>query len=508
LLGGCEQGLAVGKKPAPSHKAKRAYHMSNAIYQLLGDLDDVSDTTERPYKIFYTNNMGNRTFLLKMPIYDFYRMSDIANEQNIKIEKGEISQRPIDVDHANKLANYILKGLIHAAISRLNKSESNIPPAWEASLQSIGRQPYIALQPLVCNLRNCKRDGTDLKGRELRVLSNTGSEEIASHEVLLSQKHVLWVIDGQHRRKAIQFVFEFLDHVLAYNSYPNKKAIYPSTNSPVTTEEGDLWRACNEMARAHCTLAAEVHLGLNALEERQLFHDLNNLSKRVDAGLALEFDRGNPINIFIQDKLLNGILAWKVSKKDKINWQEDDGSITRKDLTSINTRLLLNRTNPRGTSPAVVEPRLPKAIDFWNAVKNIPDLGLEGAKIKTVAAQPVVLKALAKLAFDFAFGKAGKKDPNYFNKLLEGIPKVDFSHANPMWRYYQLDQAERETHNLTGLTKYLPKETTTESDYNRDIGAFDPNTGVMRFGVKHNDIYPILGDMIRWSLDLSSRQKP
>ena len=29
--------------------------------------------------------------------------------------------------------------------------------------------------------------------------------------------------------------------------------------------------------------------------------------------------------------------------------------------------------------------------------------------------------------------------------------------------------------------------------------------GVMRFGAKHNDIYPILGDMIRWKLDLPSR---
>jgi hypothetical protein len=28
---------------------------------------------------------------------------------------------------------------------------------------------------------------------------------------------------------------------------------------------------------------------------------------------------------------------------------------------------------------------------------------------------------------------------------------------------------------------------------------------VFRFGAKHNDIYPILGDMIRWQLKLPSR---
>jgi hypothetical protein len=27
----------------------------------------------------------------------------------------------------------------------------------------------------------------------------------------------------------------------------------------------------------------------------------------------------------------------------------------------------------------------------------------------------------------------------------------------------------------------------------------------MRFGAKHNDIYPIIGDMIRWKLDFPSR---
>ena len=38
---------------------------------------------------------------------------------------------------------------------------------------------------------------------------------------------------------------------------------------------------------------------------------------------------------------------------------------------------------------------------------------------------------------------------------------------------------------------------------NRDIGSFQ--AGFMRFGAKHNDIYPIIGDMIRWKLGLSSR---
>jgi len=46
--------------------------------------------------------------------------------------------------------------------------------------------------------------------------------------------------------------------------------------------------------------------------------------------------------------------------------------------------------------------------------------------MKTVAAQPVVLKALAKLTFDFAFGK--NPDATSLEALIDGIQsgEVDF----------------------------------------------------------------------------------
>ncbi|HCM82983.1 MAG TPA: hypothetical protein DIS76_00270, partial [Rhodospirillaceae bacterium] len=386
-------------------------------YKPLGEVDDGAGLAERPYRVFYNNNMGNRTFLVHLPIYDFYRMSDIANEQNVNLsDDDEIAQRPLDINHANKLANYILKGLIHAVMVRWKKKNKDCPEVYHQVIKLIGEQPYMALQPLVCNLRNCMRDGSNLKARPLQISTASESLEIAAYEVLLSQNHLFWVIDGQHRRKAIQFVFEFLDHILTTHIYPNKKAIYPVAGERVTADEMVLWSECNEVARSYCFIAAEVHLGLNAEEERQLFHDLNNLSKKVETSLALEFDRGNPINTFIQDQLISHVLKWPIAKKDIINWQDDDGSITRKDLTSINTRLLLNKTNPRGAIPAVIEPRIPNAIKFWKAVQKIPYLGEPGAKNKTVAAQPVVLKALAKLAYDFSYGK-GKDNKKYFDKL-------------------------------------------------------------------------------------------
>ena len=61
---------------------------------------------------------------------------------------------------------------------------------------------------------------------------------------------------------------------------------------------------------------------------------------------------------------------------------------------------------------------------------------------------------------------------------------------------------EQRNQYFPGLIEYLPDATSG----NRDIGSIDSN-GYMRFGNKHNDIYPIIADMIRWKLNLPNRHK-
>jgi len=73
-----------------------------------------------------------------------------------------------------------------------------------------------------------------------------------------------------------------------------------------------------------------------------------------------------------------------------------------------------------------------------------------------------------------------------------------------MWRYFQLTEVVREKE-FPGLSGYLPRERGTA-----DLGVFNPNrgeSGIMVFGSRHNDIYPLLADMIRWRLELPNRQK-
>jgi DNA-sulfur modification-associated len=141
---------------------------------------------------------------------------------------------------------------------------------------------------------------------------------------------------------------------------------------------------------------------------------------------------------------------------------------------------------------------------LWSRIVEIPNFGSHRAKEKTVAAQPVVLKALSKIAFDLSFSNRRPADgAELYEKFLDGIEQIDFAHSNPMWRYYGMNAEEREAKGLSSMSGYLPDEA---AGANRDIGSYQ--SGFMRFGAKHNDIYPILADMIRWKLGLPNRREP
>jgi hypothetical protein len=235
-------------------------------------------------------------------------------------------------------------------------------------------------------------------------------------------------------------------------------------------------------------------------EERQMFHDLNSLGKKVETSLALQFDSANPINQFIKEVLFDDVLGWEPLEKDIADWQDDMGALTRKDVVAVNAQLFLNKSNISGATPEEVDSRKDVALRFWSAIREIRGFGQPGAKLATVAAQPVVLKALARLVYNFAFSKR-RRDPRNLETLLTRIPEIDFSHRNPMWRYYELVVDDR-VRELPGLESYLPSD---DEGFNRDIGNFDAVMGVMRFGAKHNDIFPIISDMICWKLGFPSR---
>lgn len=460
----------------------------------LDSLLDLGDSSEKPMKVFIGHNLGHRTFMLHLPMHEFFEMSEVANDPGR--DGAQIAQRKLDPVHANKLATYILKGLVSAVIKRREIERKDIPQSYLDTQEILGKQPYLSLQPIVVNIRECDPSGQNIRG--IRMV--TGESETAAFKIYLSQRHVFWVVDGQHRRKAMDLVFEFLNSVRTKRVYAKKGSLYPSSSPEVTAEEFSLWEECFSVARSFCTVAVEVHLGLSIEQERQLFHDLNRLGKKVDTSLALHFDSSNAVNLFIKERLIEQ-MGVKVEESDQKDWHADSGALSRKEITVINAVLFLNKSNIAGATPVMVTPKQEIAYQFWEAVTQIPGFGEECAKEKTVAAQPVVLKALAKLVYDLAFSNRRPDNAEeQLTTLLNNMTEIDFSHDNPMWNYYNLTLEEREAKHLSELAKWLPTENT---GVNRDIGSIQG--GFMRFGAKHNDIFPLIADMIRWKLGLPSR---
>ncbi|RTR31648.1 DNA sulfur modification protein DndB [Shewanella atlantica] len=463
----------------------------------LGDILGAGSGNELPIMTQIAHNMGNRTFLFSLPMKSFYERSMVANERG---KNGDVvAQRPLNVPHASKLAKYMLKGLVHAASFRreLEKKPESEDLASLAKL--LGKQPYVSMQPLVCNLRDIDPGLSNLRGE--RVLAQTTGDTVG-FKVWLSQNHLLYVVDGQHRRKAMELLFDFLNQSITNQSLGIKNNLLMPIKGQLDAGMVSALQEIQQVANTFATVQLECHLGLDIDQERQLFHDLNNLGKKVEASLALQFDNSNPVNVFIKEELIDDdtTLSWDIIEKDVTDWHDDQGAISRKDLVSINARLFLNKTSIGGAMPAQVDPRKELVSSFWKQVSQIPFIGVPGAKMNTVAAQPVVLKAIAKLIYDFAFGK--KSNSQDLDTLLNNLTKIDFSHSNPMWRYYQLTSDEVEALELSGLKDYLP---TDDEGKNRDIGQFDNLANTMRFGAKHNDIFPIIGDMIRWNLSLPNR---
>lgn len=452
----------------------------------------------RPIKTFVGYNSGNRTFSLIMSLFELHEFTAVANDPGTSV----VAQRKLDMQHATEIAKYVLKALLTSVERKLTNQGAEVPEVLRQILHVMGRQPYVSIPPLVASFRNCQPNGTNLKVEPL-VSPTDGT---ACFKIYINHGDVFWIVDGQHRRKGIQMVYDFLDYVNTYRKYPTRGALYQSIEKKdsLTADEITVWTECLEMSKK-CTVTLEVHLGLNTDQERQLFHDLNNLARKVEKSLALQFDNSNPVNRFIKEQLVDDLFyneGFEIFEQDKINWTDERSGLTRKDLVSINAHLILNKTTINNATPLMLDGKENVARDFWEKVLTIPGINSKSPRQNTIASQPVVLKAIAKLIFDFFFGK-NKEWTTRENqeKLLLLFNQIDFRHTNPLWRYYSLTEEEKINFNLQSLKEYLPEDT----DGNRDLGNYAGEE--FRFGAKHNDIFPIIGDMIRWQLKLPKRKK-
>ena len=244
-------------------------------------------------------------------------------------------------------------------------------------------------------------------------------------------------------------------------------------------------------------------MGLNADQEQQLFVDLNARSKAVGQSFVNSFDHADPINKFINEDLIDsGVVNFTLSDDDQSDWHKDMGQLKRKDIKQICALLFLGKTSSNTATPVIVNERRAFGIKFWKTLCSVPGFGSDGARAKTVLQQPVVMKALAKLAHDLGYGTAKLRDEGALKKLYASISDgtINFGHNEPLWQALLVSSKEREE-KFPGISKYVHVPVGT----NLDAGTWDEDNKWVRFGSRHNDIFPRLGDVIRHKLDLGPR---
>jgi hypothetical protein len=463
----------------------------------LGDLKRTGSRTTINAPVLAGFNLNNRTLSATMRMETFREISEVANELRI-VETGgdssQVAQRPLDMKHAKSLALYMLRGMVAGVKRDWNEQGRHIPDELEDILQELGEGPYQGLQPFTGNIRQCEPEGADLDIEERQG-------QLILH---LRLGQMIFVIDGQHRRMAYELLTNWLRDTLQSGKYSKRGLYVPEREDlGLDGEELAIWSTVIELARSHFTVDVTIHLGLRPDQERQLFHDLNNLGKKPDAALAQAFDQANPISIYIRQhieemNLLGDIrIADTGSKKGGKGPETQTPTIYRDDLATANAMLFAGATNQASVTTQAVRPHYEFADKFWRMIASQPNIGAPDWDTLTLLAEPVMIKALAALAYSFHGSR--EKNHDLRDQLLADLVagKIDFSPVDPLWALYFKTDAERAEEDPT-LADYLTPDAARKSYAVLREGHYD-------FAANTRDIARYLGDLIRWKLKLPPR---
>jgi hypothetical protein len=390
-----------------------------------------------------TSNLGNTTILTSVPMKTFFSMSVVANRENADTEE-EIAQRNLNMAHAKKLAVYMMKGILQYA-QILRKEEGEQPNATiDDILDAIGRCVYTSVQPFVCNIRGC---GQDLKELGYAEQHDASGYPVGS-TVRLTNKTMFYLVDGQHRREAMRKVLDFLRTSQSVKRLPKTSLLAPYKITDSVAFSNAMAELL-EIAETEPTAQIECHLDLSIEKERQLFSDMNNLSRKVEHSIISTFDASNPICA-----LTNEIRTKE--KTNAINLVSLDKAI------NVTSKVIGNNYKPKPCTPVFVRERANVARDFWDAVTtNKMNNSSDTNMLNSIG----VLKALATLLFRYNFAKTA--DEAISSKLIDLIKTYDFDlETNPLFKVQILSDVELENANLTHVKARLVEHHLGSGDYN------------------------------------------
>ncbi len=474
-----------------------------------------------PGESFYAifgENLGNQTLAIQMSINDFIKKTEVFNKTyiNDKNLTGSLdfeAQRVFIPSHSQEMGLFVLKGLLQREINNLKLENKKIPAALKQMQEETGEQPYAAFQPFVLNIRGCDPNGDDLNATYLQEhKSNSTNGEPNSHlvKIWIRSHHRLAVVDGQHRRECFIIFKDWLTEIERTDRFP-KKGLYIPSNvkstdriSLVAPEMKEILKKLYDEGLTQSFLKAEAHLGLDEEKERQLFADYNLRGKRPPISVSQEYDRSDPVNNYVKDDLIaKNILKMNIVNKEIKDWSKDEGQLVRKDLNSVTSFVLFGKANNKKATPLSVNKKKSEATKFWEVIQKIPNFGQKRSKQKTVAAQTVVQKALARLIWELRedYVKHNSKDLSILYKaIVDG--DIDFSHENLNWSALMYDDNDRKKL-FPGIEKYVYVAPGT----NLDAGTYDQENKWTRYGNRHNDILKRIGDIIRFELKLPPRKQ-
>lgn len=382
------------------------------------------------------------------------------------------------------MAVFIFKGLVNFVIGKRTQEGKSIPPEIRQIAEYLGSQPYYAWSPIVGSIRD---EVTDIA---VTVVDAAQGELILQ----LRSNQLIWVVDGQHRRMAWKVVLDFLNQLIRDRKYAKSGGLVPSDLKQVSDDAVSFWHEALTYYTERFSVSIDLHFGLSIDQEKQLFHDLNNLQKTVSTSQAQAFDQSNPINIFTH-RLIEAQEMFpenSVLKEDgRVDWDSAQW-IKLDQLNAINARLFLNQTTISGAKPADIHPREDKAWTFWETITKIPNMF---DRNESVAAQAALLKSIARVYFETLWSRKPEGD-QVAEQFLDILPKIDFSHSNPLWDIQHLDEKELSHH--PNLIPYLPQNW-------REKQISERVDGKVRFGSRHNESILVLPGIIRYLAKLPSR---
>lgn len=398
------------------------------------------------------NNLGATTFTTSIDVGTFLNQSLVGNDP----AAGAVTQRPLSVSHATSMAAFNLSALINATVKEFESKYGDVPQEVVEVFDHVSRKSYYAWAPLVGSVRFA-----------LSEVEASKNDKTGEWTLQLRPDQLIWVVDGQHRRKGLEYTRDWLTKMTTERKYPRLKEAFPQGMKTVGDAALVFWQLALEEFTSSFSITAELHFGMTLDQERQLFYFLNDLSRSVPSAVAQAFDKDNAINVFTHELIADFIPMGLVSEKGQVDW-EDPAWIRRDSINGINAKLILNHGNIDNAKSSVVGPRLEDARAFWKAVLSLPNITDRKASL---AAQPAMLKAIAKCYYDLKWARgSGRKalPADIAEKFLAALATVNFSHSNLEWR----------------------------GSVGKPTGVLHAD-GSFRFSPTHNEIVPVLASTLR-----------